>query len=202
MEKANITLYTVIGDPGRIETAIREHFKEMTKEFTPENGNILLTLADDSTISFNINHRQDKPDFIASHTAGMANYFSSAETPLVELKENVFTANPCIQLRDRYHFRYRRQWRSHQLYHQRPLRHCERCKRLPALPQHADIYPGRQIAILYQRRKPVDGIYADCQCRPAGRKPPPRIACRYEKTPAFKRPAQSKKHSLYGTTAL
>ena len=39
MEKANITLYTVIGDPGRIETAIREHFKEMTKEFTPENGN-------------------------------------------------------------------------------------------------------------------------------------------------------------------
>lgn len=89
MEKANITLYTVIGDPGRIETAIREHFKEMTKEFTPENGNILLTLADDSTISFNINHRQDKPDFIASHTAGMANYFSSAETPLVELKENV-----------------------------------------------------------------------------------------------------------------
>lgn len=89
MEKANITLYTVIGDPGRIVTAIREHFKEMTKEFTPENGNILLTLADDSTISFNINHRQDKPDFIASHTAGMANYFSSAETPLVELKENV-----------------------------------------------------------------------------------------------------------------
>ena len=52
MEKANITLYTVIGDPGRIVTAIREHFKEMTKEFTPENGNILLTLADDSTISF------------------------------------------------------------------------------------------------------------------------------------------------------
>ena len=44
MEKANITLYTVIGDPGRIVTAIREHFKEMTKEFTPENGNILLTL--------------------------------------------------------------------------------------------------------------------------------------------------------------
>ena len=83
MEKANITLYTVIGDPGRIVTAIREHFKEMTKEFTPENGNILLTLADDSTISFNINHRQDKPDFIASHTAGMANYFSSAETPQV-----------------------------------------------------------------------------------------------------------------------
>ena len=76
MEKANITLYTVIGDPGRIETAIREHFKEMTKEFTPENGNILLTLADDSTISFNINHRQDKPDFIPYSRDGKLFFFS------------------------------------------------------------------------------------------------------------------------------
>mgnify|MGYP000845181598 CR=1 FL=1 len=75
MEKANITLYTVIGDPGRIVTAIREHFKEMTKEFTPENGNILLTLADDSTISFNINHRQDKPDFIAPIQPGWQTIF-------------------------------------------------------------------------------------------------------------------------------
>lgn len=89
MEKANITLYTVIGDPGRIVTAIQEYFKEMTKEITSESGNIVLTLADDSSVTFNISHQQDKPDFIASHTAGMANYFSSAETPLVELKENV-----------------------------------------------------------------------------------------------------------------
>lgn len=89
MEKANITLYTVIGDPGRIVTAIQDRYKEMTKEITSENGNIILTLLDDSSITFNISHQQDKPDFIASHTAGMANYFSSAETPLVELKENV-----------------------------------------------------------------------------------------------------------------
>ena len=89
MEKANITLYTVIGDPGRIATAIQDRYKEMTKEITSENGNIILTLLDDSNITFNISHQLDKADFIASHTAGMANYFSSAETPLVELKENV-----------------------------------------------------------------------------------------------------------------
>ena len=30
-----------------------------------------------------------KPDFIASHISGMANYFSQVKTPLVGLKENV-----------------------------------------------------------------------------------------------------------------
>lgn len=62
MEKANITLYTVIGDPGRIVTAIQDRYKEMTKEITSENGNIILTLLDDSSITFNISHQQDKPD--------------------------------------------------------------------------------------------------------------------------------------------
>ena len=32
MEIANVTLYTVIGDSNRIVEAIRERFKEMTKE--------------------------------------------------------------------------------------------------------------------------------------------------------------------------
>lgn len=89
MGKANITLYTVIGNPGRIVTAIQERFKEMTKEIIPEDGKISLMLLDDTSIDFNINHQKDKPDFIASHTMGMANYFSSVETPLEELKENV-----------------------------------------------------------------------------------------------------------------
>lgn len=53
MEKANITLYTVIGNPDRIVTSIRDRFKEMTKELTSENGAIILTLADDSNITFN-----------------------------------------------------------------------------------------------------------------------------------------------------
>ncbi|MCD8270318.1 MAG: DUF4272 domain-containing protein [Parabacteroides sp.] len=89
MEKANITLYTVIGNPERIAAAIQDKYKEMTQEITSENGNIALTLADDTVINFAISHQQDKPDFIASHTAGMANYFASAETQLVELKESV-----------------------------------------------------------------------------------------------------------------
>ena len=62
----------------------------MTKEFTPENGNILLTLADDSTISFNINHRQDKPDFYRLPIQpGWQKLFFFSRNPLVELKENV-----------------------------------------------------------------------------------------------------------------
>lgn len=89
MEKANITLYTVIGNPERIAAAIQDKYKEMTQEIISENGNIALTLADDTVINFAISHQQDKPDFIASHTAGMANYFASAETQLVELKESV-----------------------------------------------------------------------------------------------------------------
>lgn len=89
MEKANITLYTVIGNPERIAAAIQNRYKEMTQEIKSENGNIALTLVDDTVINFAINHQQDKPDFIASHTAGMANYFASAETQLVELKESV-----------------------------------------------------------------------------------------------------------------
>ena len=37
MEKANVTLYTVIGDSNRIVEAIRERFEEMTKEFVCED---------------------------------------------------------------------------------------------------------------------------------------------------------------------
>lgn len=89
MEKANITLYTVIGNPERIVTAIQERYKEMTKKIDQEDEKIILTLLDNSEITFHINHQKNNPDFIASHTAGMANYFSQAESPLAELKENV-----------------------------------------------------------------------------------------------------------------
>ena len=40
MEKENVTLYTVIGDSNRIVEAIRERFKEMTKEFVCEDETI------------------------------------------------------------------------------------------------------------------------------------------------------------------
>lgn len=89
MEKANVTLYTVIGDSNRIVEAIRERFKEMTKEFVCEDETIDLTLPDGTHVIFSIKHRMSKPDFIASHISGMANYFSQVKTPLVGLKENV-----------------------------------------------------------------------------------------------------------------
>ena len=89
MEKANVTLYTVIGDPNRIVKAIQERFKEMTEELVCEDETVDLTLPDGTHVLFSIKHRRSKPDFIASHTSGMANYFSQVETPLTELKENV-----------------------------------------------------------------------------------------------------------------
>ena len=89
MAKANVTLYTLIGDPGRVVKAIQERFKEMTEELVCEDETVDLTLPDGTHVIFSIKHRQSKPDFIASHTSGMANYFSQVETPLAELKENV-----------------------------------------------------------------------------------------------------------------
>ena len=89
MEKANVTLYTVIGDPNRIVKTIQERFKEMAEELVCEDETVDLTLPDGTHVIFSIKHRQSKPDFIASHTSGMANYFSQVKTPLAELKENV-----------------------------------------------------------------------------------------------------------------
>ncbi len=89
MEKANVTLYTVIGDPNRIVKAIQERFKEMAEELVCEDETVDLTLPDGTHVIFSIKHRRSKPDFIASHTSGMANYFSQVKTPLAELKENV-----------------------------------------------------------------------------------------------------------------
>ena len=57
MEKANVTLYTVIGDSNRIVEAIRERFKEMTKEFVCEDETIDLTLPDGTHVIFSIKHR-------------------------------------------------------------------------------------------------------------------------------------------------
>ena len=53
MEKANVTLYTVIGDSNRIVEAIRERFEEMTKEFVCEDETIDLTLPDGTHVWIN-----------------------------------------------------------------------------------------------------------------------------------------------------
>lgn len=89
MEKANVTLYTVIGDPDRIVDSIRERFEEITNEFVCEDGTVDLTLPDGTHIIFSIKHRRSKPGFIASHISGMVNYFSQVKTQLTGLKENV-----------------------------------------------------------------------------------------------------------------
>lgn len=89
MEKGTLTLYTVIDNPDRIVEALKNRFKELTKEVVWENGRVTLTLQDDTHIVFNLSHQQDKPEFIASHTAGMAGFFMQAETVHTELKANV-----------------------------------------------------------------------------------------------------------------
>ena len=96
MEKANLTLYTVIGKPERIPEAIQKFFAAVAKEAVVAEGQTVLTLQDDTEITFNISHRRDRQEFIASHTEGMANYFLQAETGNEELKTNVIRQIQCF----------------------------------------------------------------------------------------------------------
>lgn len=96
MEQANLTLYTVIGDPERIATAIQEHFKFVAKGFSREDNRITVTLQDDSGITVSIHHQSTHPHFITPHTQGMANYFSQAETANEALKLNVLHQIQCF----------------------------------------------------------------------------------------------------------
>ena len=50
MEKANLTLYTVIGDFNRVAESMRARFQEVTKMFTPEDDRWMIVLQDDSMI--------------------------------------------------------------------------------------------------------------------------------------------------------
>lgn len=96
MEKANLTLYTVIGDPERIPATIRKFFNQVTKNTEASAGQVILTLQDDSQMKFTISHEREQAGFIASHTEGMANYFSQAETGNEELKQNVIRQIKCF----------------------------------------------------------------------------------------------------------
>lgn len=89
MKKGTLTLYTVIGHPDRLVTALQACFKEMTQSIASESNRITLTLLDDTSLVFTLHHQQDNPDFIASHTAGMAGFFAQVETTEETLKENV-----------------------------------------------------------------------------------------------------------------
>lgn len=97
MEKANLTLYTAIGQPNRIPATIQKHFREVAKDFSVSDDlRMIVTLQDDTQIILTINHQQNRPEFIASHTEGMVNYFSQAETPDEELKKNVIRQIHCF----------------------------------------------------------------------------------------------------------
>ena len=87
MEKANVTLYTVIGDSNRIVEAIRERFKEMTKEFVCEDETIDLTLPDGTHVIFSIKHRMSKSGLYCFPYIWYGQYFSQVKTPLVGLKK-------------------------------------------------------------------------------------------------------------------
>lgn len=96
MEKAVLTLYTAIGNPARIPAVIQQSFEGVIKGMDTGNGSIVVTLQDDSQIVFNLSHQSDKPDFIASHIGGMANFFAQAETENEELKKNVILQIQCF----------------------------------------------------------------------------------------------------------
>lgn len=96
MEKAVLTLYTVIGNPERIPASIQKHFKEVTKSIGTKDGTTTLTLLDDTQIIFNMSHQSSKPDFIASHIGGMADFFAQVETEQEKLKQDVLHQIQCF----------------------------------------------------------------------------------------------------------
>lgn len=89
MKKANLTLYCATGKPVHIPEVVKDKFQEVTCSFTRENGQMILTLQDSSSITFTLKHKQDDPDFIASHIEGMANYFATPTPVNKELQQNV-----------------------------------------------------------------------------------------------------------------
>lgn len=96
MEKAVLTLYTAIGNPERISAAFEKQFQEVTKEISRTTSSFTLTLQDDSEVIVNLSHQKDKPEFIASHIQGMANFFAQANTEKEEVKTNVIRQIQCF----------------------------------------------------------------------------------------------------------
>lgn len=96
MKKANLTLYTAIGDPERITAAVQELFSLVIKDIQKDEDTTTLMLQDDTQISFHLSHARTKPEFIEMHTEGMANYFAQAETDNRTLKEQVLQQIRCF----------------------------------------------------------------------------------------------------------
>lgn len=96
MEKANLTLYTVIHNPKTIAAVVKKLFAPVIQSFLTEDERIVLTLQDDTSLVFHVSHIQNKPEFIEIHTQGMANYFAQAETVNQSLKENLLYQIRCF----------------------------------------------------------------------------------------------------------
>ena len=96
MEKANLTLYTVIGDFSRVAESMRVRFQEVTKMFTPEDDRWMILLQDDTMIRCSMMESGSQADQVAEHTEGMANYFARVDTPLIAIKEEVIRQIQCF----------------------------------------------------------------------------------------------------------
>ncbi|MFR3329503.1 MAG: hypothetical protein ACLTSL_04995 [Odoribacter splanchnicus] len=102
MEKAHLTLYTVIGSPQHILTGIQSLFAPVIQSVDTEADQIRVTLQDDSLLVFHLSHVREKAGFIEMHIEGMANYFAQAATSNPALKKRA-APDPLLQLccRDR-----------------------------------------------------------------------------------------------------
>lgn len=89
MKKANLILYTIIGDFNRVAESMRGRFQEVTKMFTLEDDRWIIVLQDDSMIRCSMIQVRDHAEQVAEHTEGMANYFAGVETSLIAIKEEV-----------------------------------------------------------------------------------------------------------------
>lgn len=96
MEKANLTLYTVIGDFDRVAQAMENRFREVTKMFNPDDNRWMLVLQDDSVIRCSMMQTRDEPERVNEHTDGMAGFFSQVETELTDIKEQVLRQIACF----------------------------------------------------------------------------------------------------------
>ena len=96
MEKANLTLYTVIGDFSRVAESMRVRFQEVTKMFTPEDDRWMILLQDDTMIRCSMMESGSRADQVTEHTEGMANYFAQVDTPLTAIKEEVIRQIQCF----------------------------------------------------------------------------------------------------------
>nr|MDE5945391.1 DUF4272 domain-containing protein [Rikenella sp.] len=88
-EERHITLYTAIGNIERIGQTIHTCFEKTTKQIEQRGNALILTLPDDTQVTFVIHHRQFNAEFLDKHIAGMMNFFSRVETDRTELQQNV-----------------------------------------------------------------------------------------------------------------